>query len=844
MTDTATFNKSQIKVFDRSGSPIGVLSTWAITSPRSYRLNEIEDFGFSIPRSRDGVLVLNDSTMNLLKRDNLIYIENQLYGMRGWAGAITEVTFGGDIAEVVVNGAASLLMELDTTRIEQQEGYAWTIASRLVSAAQAKQAAHNDLVVSFAPIHPAAGASASRRNYGKFEYEGDILAGLQQLAEDTQCEFFVTSKIGVDGNLDVQLNWGGRFKYDRSASQTDPAWQAPWMRDGEGGNITPGNKVTYSVVDIANRIRMRGTPTEIGTYVDYDCVRSVIKEIVPEVEYVLDDVTSTNYRRRESMSMTVSFGYSEAIQRALAAEIQERYLYYYKRFLYAYHNIKGRPYLDGYEWGGPDGNNDKKLTERFYRTYQRLGYIGTRTVVTGDSDNNSVDAKIDEWVYQQTVATNGDIVGIALNHLDTTLRFIASTDGNVYELAEDQQNVTSWLKVTGTGETLRGVATDPAQASTVWVLISNGSTTLIRWYDYFTFTKLGEYTLSSRPNANDLSVDSVLGNLYVIGSDNSGNVETRDLNNGTLVSSFSSGYSTPTGLSVTGGLAYVVNSTGSIRMLFIDDGNFAGSFATNIACNGVFTDPSGGEIWIVNTAGDALVYDANVAVATVPDAGSVDGAPGFDEIVKGQHVHVVADGTTAYAGANNKVVITYSPGSYVDETEVSELGQPDRISRTWVTKDQVTAFSDRTKVRDADPESVIQGEESRVCDWNPKIDGTGAWRSQYFRTVRGRSLAGGLNWWPKEWNIPDRDFEVNPPVWPEGQAYLSEYIQRNNKERAVQTLMVTNAGGMWRYMVLGGIYEVRVSNQGGQTGLSGKIRVLEYTPDDLTGVMEVVGEWL
>ena len=43
------FHGGMIRVFDRSGAPIGNLTGWSVTGPRTYRLNEVEDFAFSNP---------------------------------------------------------------------------------------------------------------------------------------------------------------------------------------------------------------------------------------------------------------------------------------------------------------------------------------------------------------------------------------------------------------------------------------------------------------------------------------------------------------------------------------------------------------------------------------------------------------------------------------------------------------------------------------------------------------------------------------------------------------------------------------------------------------------------
>jgi hypothetical protein len=390
------FHKNQIRVFDRGGLPLGALDNWNVEQPRSYRLNEIEDFTFSMPTQiDDGTRVLtSDVVNNLLLRDRLIYVANHMYGMRGWGGVISNVTYADEKAVVSCIGMASLFHKLEAELIEQDDGYIWTIAARLVSAAQAKQGAHGDLVVGF---HHDETPGNYRRNFGHYANEGDILAALQQLGSNNLVEFFPHTRIRPDGTLKVDLRWGGRYVIDHTAVV---------IKDGVGGSLLPGTSLTFTGVDLVNRARLRGASTDLGRFVDYDSIRGVIKEVTPECELTLDDTDAPNHRRREELGLSVGFGYSQATEQALAQQIQAKYLGYYKAFLYAYHARYGKPFLEGYDWQGPDGNNDKQLTAHYFRAYSRLAYIGKRTVITGstiDDDVTAIEAQIEDWRFLSTI---------------------------------------------------------------------------------------------------------------------------------------------------------------------------------------------------------------------------------------------------------------------------------------------------------------------------------------------------------------------------------------------------------------------------------------------------------
>lgn len=645
------FTSGEMPVFNRKGQRVGELTKWAITKTRTFRINEVEDFSFVVPqRDEQGDDVLTIAVNQLLALDNIVYIENEISTFPGWAGYISQVTYENGGAWVDVVGAFGLLDNLDTTLIKQTGGESATIAERLVNAANAKKGAHGvapgDLQIGFV-------RDSSSLNYGTFSYEGNVMQGLQRLADDTLSEFKVVSTISGDGeSISVDLHWANRFVSDHTG--------APTFMDGPNGNLEPGGKALYSGLETINHARLKGASTTIADYVAYSAVKGVIKEITPEIEYTQEG--SDNLRRREDLSLTVNFSYSEDVQRQFANEIQSRYIQFYKQFLYAMHNRQGKPFLDGYDWEGPAApNTEKVLNATSYKTINKLGLIGSAAVVVVAADDVTIDtgSMIDGWVYDTSISVN-HTTGIAISQADTSDHIIASSWDNSLTLytpattsvtgTVDAAYTTTMFKVGSAGDVLVGVATDTADPETVWCLFNNGSDTSVKWYSVDSGEIIGSWTITNL-TANDMQVDVSNGLVYLVGSTFQ-TVLVRDLSNGMLIDpdpSFDSGFTTTVaGVSNSGGICYVIDTGGHVRMLYLTTGGLAGTFDTGQNTNGILVDPENKRIYLVNSDGSISVYHANIAMATVdPPSGAVS-APDFGEVLKGQFVHIVMVNDHAY----------------------------------------------------------------------------------------------------------------------------------------------------------------------------------------------------
>lgn len=933
------FNAGQILVFDRAGQRIGVFTKWAVSATRTYRLTDTEDFNFYIPlKNQDGTDLVTAAVDALAADDNLIYVENEMAGIPGWGGAISSHNYGDERLEISCLGGASLLTALQTDRLTQSGGSASQMASRLVAAANAKKGAHGDLHIGFVaddtlPRYTVAGSTLPLDPrfagplplYGTYDYTGDIYQGLTTLAQDTLGEFWIEPILGAGGlTLDFTLHWDRRVAVDHTALI---------IEDGAGGALKSGAQFLFSGLETLNHIRLKGAPTNLAQYLDYDCIKAIVKDISPEVEETLD--LAANVRRREDTTLTVNFGLSDAMQQQIAATgyvdpvtgdhlpgIQETYLGYYKSFLYAYHNRQGKPFLEGYDWGGLDDSNSRYMTERTYRTWNKMGRIKTADfVLTSASDGTLPDASIENWQLDVVITPVADCVGVALDWGSMASHWIADgATGNLVLLEPDNATQTIWGNVSGAGALL-SVATDPSVINEVWVLLAGG---IVQSYDIASQALLAQYNLPAGMSANDIAIDGSNGLIYVVGP-GSGTVNVLDLNSGSALTpslSFASGFSGATGISLSGGLAYVANAAGVIRMLFLD-GTFAGSFTSGVPTDSLYVDLPNRRIWVVDAGGSIKIYHAYVAIGVAQSAGGVVGAPGFDQIHTSQFVHIVmhsrtgtgpaaahAAGTAVYytvrapIGTNHdslwkiavkfygngslwrtiwnanraligstpaliypgqvfripnksntapvapsvtKYYVVYTRAHFEQYAVPGPIGQPDQLLRSWVAIDdtQHHGLTEATKIDIADSDIVVGGEEGRVCDWNPTLDGYGLLKEeQKYRTRSGHTVLAGHGWYPVDWDVPDRAFEPPPkPPWPEGTAYALDYLAHRNRGVTVQTIAVTNKDGLWGNIELGGVYTLHTHEQGPRpSGLTLMVRVLAFSPKEPEGEMELVCE--
>jgi hypothetical protein len=188
----------------------------------------------------------------------------------------------------------------------------------------------------------------------------------------------------------------------------------------------------------------------------------------------------------------------------------------------------------------------------------------------------------------------------------------------------------------------------------------------------------------------------------------------------------------------------------------------------------------------------------------------------------------------------------HTPGHWETEVVPGPIGSPDSVTKAWVL-DEETPIAGFVKAEDVDlqaPDVVIYGEEGRVSDWDPKRDGYGRFlEEQTYKTPAGHVFVDGPGWYPQDWDISDNEWTIGQQPWPEGEAYLTDYLKRRNAEITVQTFHVVNRNNLWADICVGGVYTFHATLEGPVPGgIMVDVRVLAFSPNEMTGECEIVAE--
>lgn len=577
-------------------------------------------------------------TVQLLERDNFILVGND-QGLPTWAGEIDGVTFHQTGASVRVLGTMNCFASLPTDDISQNEGEASTIAWRLVEAANAWKGSHGDLVIGLS-------IDGSNPNYGQFEYEGDILRGLQTLLDRTISDAYMESGIDpVTGYLWTTLHWGGEYSIDKTAVT---------LADGPGGNLAPGTTIDFTGAERVNYGRLLGAETNIRAYLDYDSVLNFTEDIIPETSAIIPAPKMPGARRRASLDLSVDWGLPANRQEKLARTAQAQYLDYYKRFLYAYHERWGMPFLPGFEWTGPESGQFKKMSGRNYRTTNVLASLANREIVTDWDPDDEADVEIEGWYHIEDITNIINPRGIAYDHTEPTQRFIAR--GNELRTLDaiepyDTTEVVIGTLVRYTGENLRSIDTSATDPGSIWAASQTSAYTYVRQWDIEAAAPLREWRITLGDTC-DIAVNVEAGAVYIVNR-GSHTIEKRDINSGILLDSYASEITSGPGLngvSASGDFLYVLGRQGEIEIWNVGSSpGIAGSFQTSNPegeqPRGIFVDPSNSQVWLWYEGQLVSLYSAAIAVDSSDGGGPVDGVPGFDQISSGAFVRIVMSHT-------------------------------------------------------------------------------------------------------------------------------------------------------------------------------------------------------
>jgi hypothetical protein len=186
----------------------------------------------------------------------------------------------------------------------------------------------------------------------------------------------------------------------------------------------------------------------------------------------------------------------------------------------------------------------------------------------------------------------------------------------------------------------------------------------------------------------------------------------------------------------------------------------------------------------------------------------------------------------------------WSEGKWKNTYQPQGAGQPIVLQKTWDPGTQKVGAQSADKVKIAAVDQVILGEEGRVGDWDPITMGRGAQVVAYYVTDSGQAIHSQKGWHLVPWDVSLDKFSIGQPAWPEGEAYALEIVTKFNRQQGAQSLGVVNLDNIWTKVERGGIYNLDVSLQGPDGGISGTVRVVGFSPDELSGAMAIEAEWV
>lgn len=763
------------------------------------------------------------SVETMLRRDNLVHLSVNLPGMRPWSGPILNVTYQNGSAQVQCSGIASLLSNLSTSLIEQDEGLVWTAAARLIDSANAKQAAHGDLLVEFLADDTTAAL------YGKWQHEGDVLQGIQNLAQRAIAEFWTDSWVDTDGRLHVRLRWGSTYAVDMTGV-TLPSGATLVLKDGPGGNLTPGTTISFSGAERVNYGRLYGAQTDIAQFLNYpSAVMGLTSDIVPQAIVSIPEPDMPGARRREALDLSVDWGFSRDRQKGLAETAENRYIDYYRRFLSAYHARFGMPFLDGFDWSGPDDGQTRRMSLRHFRTTKALAYLKSRDIVFDFDPEDDAEVTLEGWHRVEEHLLNG-VVGIAFDFTSPRYRWCAMASGPRagraisarFRTGDPPVIAEEYLVLAVTsGETVRDVATHANEPGTLWALTHDGLRSIVRAWDIDSATLL--YQWSASADLSGIAVDVPTGALYA-SVRFTGTWQKRDLTGGSVLTSYSSDIQDMVGVSVSGGVAYLAGRGGRIEMRFTEDGAFAGSKTHDWdKVDGLFVDPVNTEVWVAEDHGSGYavigVYAAAVAVASVDEPSTVDGAPGFPALAKGTFVRVVMTdnrdlGAPPETGQRGILPIHHLNqfGRYVNGTWVPWNTAYDHVNCIYTSGAMLLERHTRGKLRKTPPQMrTAAGAGHRANNFDELEDAWkhfgetlhyaigvrgGRWNDLLARIREGRGIVVKTDFdgIPEKYRcqagyrgdhglylhrlLPDGTFEVNDPLCRAKKRIPAQYIRR------------------------------------------------------------------
>lgn len=345
VTAVSGFLPDAMWVFDKGGNPLGAIHRYTVTAARRWLINGMGDFAFYVPRT--------SPEQALIEGDRLLAIESSV-GLPLWAGTMLGLRFSESRITVTAADVFSLLTKLPVTYKAEGDTPAVTILSDVIDLANEQKAAVGD--ITFAIVNE----GSEKMVFSGVDFEDsdpwDIFSEVQRRSA---IDFTYDAAITTAGALVLTIH-----VYDRLLIEGVGGYF-----DGPGGNVAGNPEYNADYGTAYSGIKLTGIAGQVADCLP-DWAAWAAEDLLPQVTVERDPGPR---RKRITLELDASFGFSQEAISALCQQIEDYLRALYLTFVYAYHDMFGKPWYPEWTYEGPPARYEPELnTGLGWRTRRRL----------------------------------------------------------------------------------------------------------------------------------------------------------------------------------------------------------------------------------------------------------------------------------------------------------------------------------------------------------------------------------------------------------------------------------------------------------------------------------------
>lgn len=771
-----------MSIFSKAGAYIGQLRDYTINSPRSYSIREPGSMTFYTPR--------NSPDIPLIQSDRLVAVTNNV-GLPVWAGTITTQEWSEGVGNIHCEDIFALLsgVPIDIELETADDTPASAVYGAVLALVNARRGADSEILWQ-------SDLQGSAIFMGDFIFEGDPLDAFEEIADRSGTEYAWRAEI-VGNQLVITLVVRDSFSAGAGVD----------FVDGDGGNVAASPSYQVDPTTIINGLRLTGETTDIARYTP-DWAEWAVHEIEPSVEVYAD---TGDFRRRIDLNINVDWSLSKREQRRLANLTKEDVWDLYEKYLYAMHDVQGRPNHDGWVYEGPTEEIEPGLTKDKWHTHLEISAYKESRPASIVMKSESLQS----WLIVQFNMTfsrkDVKIIGFndlgAIGYMDTT---VAPGTYTIYEESGGRARVYDTFT---TATSVQWVL----NTSSITARLPNGSRISLRaifspaeYKGRYVNLSEGGFTMVHRPPGPIvITQGDQIGKVWRFEKPQIRNFDPRRDGTGAYISR-------PTifnGQLTTKYRWHIVSySVGE----FVETQLAEGLFVTDV------TGPAGTNrsdtVFVESAAGfpiDQTPFDILV--------GDVIDPTDRQEIMT--VYQTFGNRWTVWRGVQAATILTTSAINIGQVTVTVTDGSQFLSSQVVIigTESVVIESVDGNTLAFSEPVTENHPIGSSI---------TTAGLIQNHPAGTSVRLLGGGNF---------DGFEY-PYTWPEGDLYARNLLERLRYPTKLVSLNITNENDDWSSVQLGSLHTVDVATEGPPGGVVAVVRVIGMSPDEDSGSMEVVVE--